>query len=232
MRTHPKAKAKGARNRLARHASNKQNGRGKYQHTGLLVSFCLTSQRQVLDRAQPPTLQQGGSPMLIVFDGWTLAAILVSGSSSSCGECYDWVSLGSLVVENLRRGCRTLSVSDGCPWGAGSDRQRVDGCPPVHTRTFARPPAQLLKEASSRLPSRPDDPCLHFADRPCAFCDCVAQRRRSAAGPRGRQTRAFAAPRHSSGLTALPARARLRAALAGKQICLALRDTCKPAIAG
>ena len=29
-----------------------------------------------LDRAQPPTLQQGGSPMFIVLLGWTLAAIL------------------------------------------------------------------------------------------------------------------------------------------------------------
>ena len=80
MRTQPSAKAKGARKRLARHASNKQNGRGKYQQTGLLVSFCLTSHRHVLDRAQPPTLQQGGSPALIVLLGWTFAAIFRSGS--------------------------------------------------------------------------------------------------------------------------------------------------------
>ena len=80
MRTQPSAKAKGARNKFARHASNKQNGRGKYQQTGLLVSFCLTSHKQVLDRAQPPTLQQGGSPMLMVLEGWTLAAIFRSGS--------------------------------------------------------------------------------------------------------------------------------------------------------
>ena len=80
MRIHPKAKAKGARNKFARHASNKQNGLGKYQQTGLLVSFWRTSQRQVLDRAQPPTLQQGGSPMLMVLLGWTLAAIFRSGS--------------------------------------------------------------------------------------------------------------------------------------------------------
>ena len=79
MRIQPSAKAKGARNKFARHASSKQNGRGKYQQTGLLVSFWRTSQRQVLDRAQPPTLQQGGSPMLMVFEGWTLAAMLVSG---------------------------------------------------------------------------------------------------------------------------------------------------------
>ena len=79
MRTHPKANAKGARNRLARQANSKQNGRGKYQQTGLLVSFCLTSQRHVLDRAQPPTLQQGGSPMFIVLLGWTFAAIFRSG---------------------------------------------------------------------------------------------------------------------------------------------------------
>ena len=80
MRIQPSAKAKGARNRLARHANNKQNGRGKYQQTGLLVSFCRTSQRHVLERAQSPTLQQGGSPALIVFEGWTLAAIFRSGS--------------------------------------------------------------------------------------------------------------------------------------------------------
>ena len=77
MRTQPSAKAKGARNKFARHASNKQNGLGKYQQTGLLVSFWRTSQRQVLDRAQPPTLQQGGSPMLMVFEGWTLAAMVL-----------------------------------------------------------------------------------------------------------------------------------------------------------
>ncbi len=80
MRTQPSAKAKGARNKFARHASNKQNGLGKYQQTGLLVSFWRTSQRQVLDRAQPPTLQQGGSPAFMVLLGWTLAAIFRSGS--------------------------------------------------------------------------------------------------------------------------------------------------------
>ena len=89
MRTQPSAKAKGARNKFARHAKSKQNGLGKYQQTGLLVSFCLTSHKQVLDRAQPPTLQQGGSPMFIVLLGWTLAAILVSGSSSG-GVTTSW----------------------------------------------------------------------------------------------------------------------------------------------
>ena len=79
MRIHPKANAKGAKNRLARHASKRQNGLGKYQQTGPF-SFCRTSQRHVLERAQPPTLQQGGSPALIVFEGWTLAAIFRSGS--------------------------------------------------------------------------------------------------------------------------------------------------------
>ena len=74
---------------MARHASNKQNGRGKYQHTGLLVSFCLTSHRHVLDRAQPPTLQQGGSPIFIVLEGWTLAAIFRSGSIY---WYYDWAT--------------------------------------------------------------------------------------------------------------------------------------------
>ena len=77
MRIHPKANAKGARNKFARQAKSRQNGLGKYQQTGLLVSFCLTSHRHVLDRAQPPTLQQGGSPMFIVLLGWTLATILV-----------------------------------------------------------------------------------------------------------------------------------------------------------
>ena len=74
MRIHPKANAKGARNRLARQANNKQNGLGKYQQTGP-DSFWRTSQRHVLDRAQPPTLQQGGSPALIVLLGWTFAAM-------------------------------------------------------------------------------------------------------------------------------------------------------------
>ena len=92
MRIHPKANANGARKRLARHANSKQNGLGKYQHTGLLVSFCLTSHKQVLDRAQPPTLQQGGSPMFIVLLGWTLAAMV-----SLCGEECGSVS-GSVLL--------------------------------------------------------------------------------------------------------------------------------------
>ena len=100
MRIHPKANAKGARNRLARHASNKQNGRGKYQQTGLLVSFWRTSQRQVLDRAQPPTLQQGGSPMFTVLLGWTLAAILMSLCGEACGYLQQWV---------LRLSCRLVA---------------------------------------------------------------------------------------------------------------------------
>ena len=89
MRIHPKANAKGARNRLARQANNKQNGRGKYQHTGPF-SFWRTSQRHVLDRAQPPTLQQGGSPMFIVLLGWTLAILLVLRLGNALGlpeEC-------------------------------------------------------------------------------------------------------------------------------------------------
>ena len=45
-----------------------------------IVSFWRTSQRHVLLRAQPPTLQQGGSPAFMVLLGWTLAAILRSGS--------------------------------------------------------------------------------------------------------------------------------------------------------
>ena len=88
MRIHPKAKAKGARKRFARHANNKQNGLGKYQQTGLLVSFCLTSQRHVFERAQPPTLQQGGSPMFIVLEGWTLAA-MVHGAKHDLGRSVD-----------------------------------------------------------------------------------------------------------------------------------------------
>ena len=76
MRIHPKANAKGAKNRLARQANSKQNGRGKYQHTGPF-SFWRTSHKHVLDRAQPPTLQQGGSPALMVLLGWTLAILLV-----------------------------------------------------------------------------------------------------------------------------------------------------------
>ena len=75
--------------------------------------------------------------MFIVLLGWTLAAMVlrlgrstlvgVVGPTVRLGQllqqlwevwCYDWVSLGA-VVENLRRGCRTLSDSDGCPWGAG-----------------------------------------------------------------------------------------------------------------
>ena len=89
MRTQPKANAKGARNRLARQANNKQNGRGKYQQTGPF-SFCLTSHKHVLDRAQPPTLQQGGSPALMVLLGWTLAILLVLRLGNALGlpeEC-------------------------------------------------------------------------------------------------------------------------------------------------
>ena len=119
MRIHPKAKAKGARKRFARHANNKQNGLGKYQQTGLLVSFCLTSHKQVLDRAQPPTLQQGGSPMLIVFEGWTLAAMVYSSLVLRLGLVEH--SRGELCLEAAVR----RSDSDGCPWGAGICRQRA-----------------------------------------------------------------------------------------------------------
>ena len=107
MRIQPSAKAKGARKRFARHASNKQNGRGKYQQTGLLVSFWRTSHKQVLERAQPPTLQQGGSPAFIVLLGWTLAAILVSVSSSSC---YDFWGLSCRLV----RSCRPFDADTRC----------------------------------------------------------------------------------------------------------------------
>ena len=131
MRIHPKANAKGARKRLARHASNKQNGRGKYQQTGLLVSFCLTSQRHVFERAQPPTLQQGGSPALMVFEGWTLAAIFRSGSVYGSlllrfGQEYlvrsvvystTWDARQRLLgaaVENLCQGAVQRRIV--CPW--------------------------------------------------------------------------------------------------------------------
>ena len=107
MRTHPKANAKGARNRLARQANSKQNGRGKYQQTGLLVSFWRTSQRHVLDRAQPPTLQQGGSPMFIVLLGWTLAAM-------STAWCYDLVLLRSVLCLLVLRLGNVLGLPEEC----------------------------------------------------------------------------------------------------------------------
>ena len=107
MRIQPRANAKGAKNRLARHASNKQNGRGKYQHTGLLVSFWRTSQRHVLDRAQPPTLQQGGSPMFIVLLGCTFAAILYAW-------CYDLVLLRSVLCLLVLRLGNALGLPEEC----------------------------------------------------------------------------------------------------------------------
>ena len=110
MRTHPKANAKGARNRLARHASSKQNGRGKYQQTGLLVSFCLTSQRHVFERAQPPTLQQGGSPALMVLLGWTFAAMVYGVVLRLGQECGCW---GSTIVGKFLRGVSALLVPAG-----------------------------------------------------------------------------------------------------------------------
>jgi len=127
MRTHPKANAKGARNRFARHANNKQNGLGKYQQTGLLVSFCLTSQRQVLDRAQPPTLQQGGSPMLMVLLGWTFAAIFRSGSVYGSvllrfGQEYLVRSVAYSRTWDARG-----SVSLGLPWRTCAKGQFRDG---------------------------------------------------------------------------------------------------------
>ena len=82
---------------MARQANNKQNGRGKYQHTGPF-SFCLTSQRHVLDRAQPPTLQQGGSPMFIVLLGWTLAAILVSVQQCGSSVALSWSALSTGIT--------------------------------------------------------------------------------------------------------------------------------------
>ena len=127
MRTHPRANAKGAKNKLARHASNKQNGRGKYQQTGLLVSFCLTSQRHVLDRAQPPTLQQGGSPMLMVLEGWTFAAIFRSGSVYGSvllrfGQEYLVRSVAYSRTWDARG-----SVSLGLPWRTCAKGQFRDG---------------------------------------------------------------------------------------------------------
>ena len=107
MRIHPKANANGARKRLARHANSRQNGLGKYQHTGLLVSFCLTSHKQVLDRAQPPTLQQGGSPMFIVLLGWTLAAM-------STAWCYDLVLLRSVLCLLVLRLGNVLGLPEEC----------------------------------------------------------------------------------------------------------------------
>ena len=102
----PRAKAKGARKRLARHANSRQNGRGKYQHTGPF-SFWRTSQRHVLDRAQPPTLQQGGSPMFIVLLGWTLAAM-------STAWCYDLVLLRSVLCLLVLRLGKVLGLPEEC----------------------------------------------------------------------------------------------------------------------
>ena len=127
MRIQPSAKAKGARNKFARHASNKQNGRGKYQQTGLLVSFWRTSHKQVLDRAQPPTLQQGGSPMLMVLLGWTLAAIFRSGSVYGSvllrfGQEYLVRSVAHSTTWDARG-----SVSLGLPWRTCAKGQFRDG---------------------------------------------------------------------------------------------------------
>ena len=123
MRIHPNANAKGARNRLARQANSKQNGRGKYQHTGPF-SFWRTSHRHVLERAHPPTLQQGGSPMLIVLEGCTFAAILRSGS-----VYYDWaMSWGCpRSVAYSRTWDARGSVSSGLPWRTCAKVQFRDG---------------------------------------------------------------------------------------------------------
>ena len=162
MRIHPKANANGARKRLARHANSRQNGLGKYQHTGLLVSFCLTSHKQVLDRAQPPTLQQGGSPIFIVLLGWTLAILLVLRLGNVLGlpeECG--LGLGMLEAA-YPRGCRENlcqgAVQETLWLLLASDLTALDAdlCDtrtlPTCSITFL-----LLTDTSSRPPEPSDD---------------------------------------------------------------------------
>ena len=147
MRIHPKANAKGARKRLAKQANSRQNGLGKYQQTGLLVSFWRTSQRHVFERAQPPTLQQGGSPMLMVLEGWTLAAIL-----STAVWCYTWWvswALSCRLVAGLPDA--RLRPQNGLP------RARAErlGTAPAWECPARCPDPRETKLSSSRL-ARPD----------------------------------------------------------------------------